>query len=86
MDLHRILLSATLLLISGMAMAAPVKQKAAHESCIIAAIWRDGVVTIDWTCVDVTAARWKPGNARNSTAAWAYALKAVHDRPTTEGA
>lgn len=79
MNLHRVLLPAMLLLICGMAMAAPVTKKAAPEHCILAAIWRDGGVTVDWACVDVTAARWKPGAARNSTAAWAYALKAVHD-------
>jgi len=48
----------------------------AKEKCLMAVIWRDGVATIDWSCVDRYAAEWKPGIA-NKPAEQAYLMKQI---------
>jgi hypothetical protein len=45
--------------------------------CFIAAIWRDGGVTIDWTCVDLYAA--KP-DLQDAAVSSAKLLKAIRTR------
>lgn len=71
MNMHRILLPAVLLALAG-----PVS---AANACTIAAIWRDGGVTIDWKCVEARAAEWKIVGANNLPIAWAHTLKAIHE-------
>jgi len=66
-----------LALLSAAVLFAMASLAAAAKPCAVAVIWRDGIVTIDWACVDATAATLAPPANNNSTAAWAYKLKAV---------
>lgn len=45
--------------------------------CIMIVVWRDGVPTYDWACINATAAQWTP-DSKNPATAWAVGLKALH--------
>lgn len=59
----------------------PVAIERSH--CIPLVVWCDGIVTVDWPCVQRVAARWNPGlkpeTKENDYYSWLYAIKQVHD-------
>lgn len=32
-----------------------------ESGCLMATIWRDGIVVVDWSCIDNTAEQWREG-------------------------
>lgn len=32
-----------------------------ESGCLMATIWRDGIVVVDWACIDKTAEQWREG-------------------------
>jgi hypothetical protein len=57
---------------------AAVRMPEAPAPCIMIVVWRDGVPTYDWACINATAAKWTP-DSKNPATAWAVALKALHE-------
>ncbi len=60
----------------GSCLETAAEKTAPENLCVVAVIWKDGIVTVDTDCMEKYAARWSPDNT-DAGVAWSYILKSV---------